>query len=124
MDFLQKKAIVESLNWDSTVSAESLLKLVDGNSQTESGISRESFFLRCLERVPWHNLVPLWNGIENCKKLYTDNVKKGLRNVTLRKKFDFIFGILRGEPVQAPEWDSEYCQKLKRTFLPDRWNRP
>ena len=52
-------------------------------------------FLRTLERVPWHCLVFLWNGAENCEKLYTPIVRRGLRNERLRKKFDFVFGILR-----------------------------
>ncbi|HPW95032.1 MAG TPA: hypothetical protein PLT31_07600 [Fibrobacteraceae bacterium] len=123
MNVSQKKEILASLNWDSSVTIDELLNLVEGKSLIEAGISRESFFLRCLERVPWHNLIVLWDGVENSKKLYTNNVRRGLRNGNLRRKFDFVFGILRGESVQAPEWSSEYCQKLKRTFLPDRWNR-
>lgn len=119
----QKKEILENLNWDTSVSPGELLKLVNGNVQSVGGISREAMFLRTLERVPWHCLVFLWNGTENCEKLYTPTVRRGLRNERLRKKFDFVFGILRGEPVQAPEWGSEYCQQLKRTFLSDRWNR-
>ena len=72
--------------------------------------------------VPWHNLVVLWGGAENCAKLYTEKVRRGLRNGDFRQKYDFAFGILRGEPVQAPRWGSEYCEKLRHTFVSDRWN--
>jgi hypothetical protein len=53
----QKKEILENLNWDASVSPGELLKLVNGNVQSVEGISRESMFLRTLERVPWHSLV-------------------------------------------------------------------
>lgn len=87
---LSKISILEPLCWDSSVSAETLLPLVDGT--------------------------------ENCAKLYTEKVRRGLRNGDFRQKYDFAFGILRGEPVQAPRWGSEYCEKLRHTFVSDRWN--
>ena len=114
---------LEPLCWDSSVSAEELLPLVEGVVSSVGDFSRESLFLRTLERVPWHNLIVLWNGAENCAELYTEKVRKGLRNEYFRQKYDFAFGILRGKPVQAPRWGSEYCEKLRRTFISDRWNR-
>lgn len=60
---------------------------------------------------------------EILKSLYTPKVRRGLRTDELRQHFDFVFGLLRGEAVQAPEWGSPYCEKLKRTFLSDRWKR-
>lgn len=120
---LSKISILEPLCWDSSVSAETLLPLVDGTVSSVGGFSREALFLRSLERVPWHNLVVLWGGAENCAKLYTEKVRRGLRNDDFRQKYDFAFGILRGEPVQAPRWGSEYCEKLRLTFVSDRWNR-
>ena len=120
---VSKKEILECLNWDLSISVDDLLSLVEGGRSSVGGITRESLFLRSLERVAWHNLVPLWNGVNECCKLYTEKVRRGLRNERSREKFDFVFGLLRGEPVQAPRWGSERCQELQRTFLSDRWNR-
>ena len=116
--------ILQAVNWDTNIPEEEMEQLLNGSKDMVCGLSREALFIRCLERVAWHNLVPMWHGTENCAKLYTQKVRKGLRNDKLRQKYDFIFGLLRGEPVQAPKWDSEYCQELKRTFLSDRWNIP
>ena len=123
MDEKLRYEILSSLMWDYNIPINELSNLVDGTVQEAGGITRELFFLRCLERLPWHNLVPLWHGTKNFIDLYTPKVRRGLRNDELRRQFDFIFGTLRGETVQAPEWGSEYCEKLKRTFLSDRWNR-
>ena len=93
-----------------------LSKLIGGTVQEAGGMTRELIFLRCLERVPWHNLVPLRHGTKNFIDLYTPKVTKGLRTDELRQYFDFVFGLLRGERVQASEWGSPYCEKLKRRF--------
>lgn len=123
MDRATLHQILQAVNWDTTICESELICLLDGRKDETGGMTREMLFLRCLERVAWHNLVSMWGGTENCTKLYTQRVRKGLRNDKLRHKYDFIFGLLRGESVQAAGWDSEYCQNLKRTFLPDRWNR-
>ena len=123
MNELTLRQILQSLNWDTNIPVSEMESLVKGNENEVGGLSREMLFLRCLERVAWHNLVPMWGGAKNCVKLYTEKVRKGLRNDKLRHKYDFVFGLLRGEPVQAARWDSEYCQDIRRTFLSDRWNR-
>ena len=123
MDEKLRDEILKSLMWDYSIPITELSKLIHGTIQEAGGMTRELFFLRCLERVPWHNLVPLWHGTKNFIDLYTPKVRRGLRTDELRQHFDFIFGLLRGERVQAPEWGSPYCEKLKRTFLSDRWKR-
>ncbi len=116
--------ILQAVNWDTNIPEKEMELLLNGDRDVVYGLTREALFLRCLERVAWHNLVPMWGGAENCAKLYTQRVRKGLRNNKMRHKYDFVFGLLRGEPVQPAGWDSEYCQDLRRTFLSDRWNRP
>ena len=123
LDEKTRYKILDNLMWDHNISVDELHKLVAGQADEAVGMTREMLFLRSLERVPWHNLVPLWYGTENCIRLYTPKVRRGLRNDELRKKFDFIFGLLRGESVRPPKWGSEYCEKLRRTFLSDRRNR-
>ena len=123
MTLEKRYQILETLNWDMDVSKEELQQLILGKIQEAGGLTREMLFLRSLERVAWHNLVQLWNGADECCKLYTETVRRGLRNNEFRKKYDFIFGLLRGKSVQVPEWGSEYCENLRCTFLSDRWNR-
>ena len=116
MDQKLRDEILKSLMWDYTIPITELSKLIDGTVQEAGGMTRELFFLRCLERVPWHNLVPLRHGTKNFIDLYTPKVRRGLRTDELRQHFDFVFGLLRGKRVQAPEWGSPYCEKLKRRF--------
>ena len=119
----KRRQILETLNWDMDVSADELSDLVLGKIDEVGGITREALFLRSLERVAWHNLFLLWNSAEECCKLYTEKVRRGLRNDDARQKFDFVFGLLRGEPVQTPKWGSDYCERIRSAFLSDRWNR-
>lgn len=121
MEKQTKLILIESLNWDSDFTNEELYENIFSQ---KNAFMRESFFLKSLERMAWHNLVPFWDGIENCNELYTEKVRRGLRSDEFRQKYDFVFGLLRKQSVQVPEWDSEYCRKLKETFLSDRWNRP
>ena len=107
MTLEKRYQILETLNWDMDVSKEELQQLILGKIQEAGGLTREMLFLRSLERVAWHNLVQLWNGADECCKLYTETVRRGLRNNEFRKKYDFIFGLLRGKSVQVPEWGSE-----------------
>nr|WP_180487129.1 hypothetical protein [Treponema socranskii] len=65
MDQKLRDEILKSLMWDYSIPITELSKLIDGTIQEAGGMTRELFFLRCLERVPWHNLVPLWHGTKN-----------------------------------------------------------
>ena len=62
--------------WDYTFPIAELSKLIDGTVQEAGGITRELFFLRCLERMPSHNLVPLRHGTKNFIDLYTPKIKR------------------------------------------------
>jgi hypothetical protein len=74
---VSKNSILEPLCWDSSVITEELLPLVDGVVSSVGDFSRESLFLRTLERVPWYNLILLWNGAENCAKFIRKGAEKG-----------------------------------------------
>ena len=74
---VSKNSILEPLCWDSSVITEELLPLVDGVVSSVGDFSRESLFLRTLERVPWYNLILLWNGAENCTKFIRKGAEKG-----------------------------------------------
>ncbi|MBQ6029723.1 MAG: hypothetical protein IJL24_09410, partial [Treponema sp.] len=63
--------ILETLNWDMDVSKEELLDLVLGKVSDVGGITRETLFLRSLERVAWHNLFVLWNNFDTVSQLST-----------------------------------------------------
>jgi len=74
MDSEKLKKILQTINWDTNIPTSELECLINGKKTEVNGISREMLFLQCLERVLWHNLVPMWNGTANFVNLYTEKV--------------------------------------------------
>jgi hypothetical protein len=120
---IEKKInLMKNLNWDYQTSLEDMLDVVEGRLQCAGVFDRNTLFTRCLERLPWHYVVALW-GIDNMKQLYTEEVRNRIWPIDRRETFDVAFRILRGNTVPVSGWGSERSQRLRRTFLSDRWNR-
>jgi hypothetical protein len=119
----KKLELMKNLNWDYQVSAEDMLAVIEGNLERAGAFDRDALFVRSLEYLPWHIVVALW-GVETMKQLFTAEVRGRIWPADRRETFDVAFAILRGEAISTPGWGSERSQRLKRTFLSDRWNRP
>ncbi len=117
---LEKKyKLLEKINWDYNYSVEELLKLVEdsGNNSNE----RLCFFIKSLETFTWQELIYLWN-INECNKLYTEKVRKGIFSKTLREEYDGIFKLLRNKTISRSERSAQELERFKSSLLFNRRN--
>ncbi|MDR2191281.1 MAG: hypothetical protein LBO62_00160 [Endomicrobium sp.] len=113
---------MKNLNWNFYKDTpENMLAVIEGKLERSGGFDRNALFAQSLERLSWHIIIALW-GVETMKKLYTPQLKRRLRP-QLRGIHDFAFSVLRGEPIPAPRWGSQYCKTMQNAFLSDRRNR-
>ncbi|GAB6392750.1 MAG: hypothetical protein MdMp014T_2123 [Treponematales bacterium] len=119
----EKLQLMGSLNWDYAVSPEEMLAVIEGSLDKAGPFDRETLMLRSLERLSWHYMTALWGGVEAFTELYTPRLRGRIWPKERRQQFDFAAGILRGEPVSPPGWDSEYYKSKRHRFFSDRGNR-
>jgi len=118
----KKLDLMKYLCWDYNVSPQSMLDVIEGRTELADGVfDKEKLLVRCLERLPWHYVVSLWNKDE-LNKLYSPELSKRLFPKQKRSEIDGTFAILRRETLPHSGWGDEYSKSLKRTFLSDRWN--
>ncbi|MCZ8344748.1 MAG: hypothetical protein O9301_17065 [Leptospira sp.] len=114
---------MKSLCWDYNIKPEDLLALTEGRAETAGGFDTIGWFVRCLQSLPWHILVPLWGGIERVKLLLTPETIRRVWPPARRETFERIRKILSGEPVPNAGWGTEINKKIKDSFLSNRWYR-
>ncbi|MCZ8238919.1 MAG: hypothetical protein O9346_15305 [Leptospiraceae bacterium] len=117
----EKLKLMKSLCWDYTTPPEKLLDLTEGKIEEAGAFDRTGWFVRCLQSLPWHILVPLWGGIERVKLLLTPETIRRVWPPARRETFERIRKILSGEPVPNAGWGSEFHKKIQSTILSYRW---
>jgi len=118
----EKLDLMKCLCWDYDVSPQSMLDVIEGRAESADGVfDREKLLVRCLERLPWHYTISLWDK-DVMIKLYTPQLSKRLFPKQRRREIDGTFSILRKEPLPHTGWGDEYSKSLQRAFLSDRWN--
>ncbi len=119
----EKLKLMKSLCWDYKISPKDLLDLTEGQITEAGGFDRTGWFVRCLEGLPWHILVPLWGGIDEVRILFTPDAIRRVLPPSRRDTFERIRKILSGEPVPPARWDPEFGKELQNSFLSNRWYR-
>jgi hypothetical protein len=115
-----KLKLLSSLNWDYLVTAEDMLAVAEGRIKKAGPFDKKFLFARFLQRTPWHKIVAFW-GVEQIKELYTEDIKRYLFPREMRDRYDFIIGVLRGEPVSAARWGTPRSEQLRHTVFSYRW---
>jgi hypothetical protein len=119
----EKLKLMKNLCWEYTTSPKDLLDLTEGRLPEAGGFDRTGWFVRCLEGLPWHILVPLWGGIEEVKLLLTTDAIRRVWPPSRRETFERIRKILSGEPVPPARWGIEFGKELQNSLLSYRWYR-
>jgi hypothetical protein len=123
LDQEAKLKLMKSLCWDYTTSPQDLLELTEGKVTEAGAFDRIGWFVRCLQSLPWHILVPLWGGIEEVKILLTSETIRRVWPVSRRETFERIRKILSGEPVPPARWGAEFHKEINDTIFSNRWYR-
>ena len=119
LSYDEKIELMESLNWDYLDSCDDMLAVVEGRLEASGAFTRESLFIRSLERLPWHYLVALW-GVDAIKDLYTLEVAERIWPKERRYHYDFALAVLRKEPLPPTRWGHEYYKSKRHRFFSDR----
>lgn len=85
-------SLISRLNWDYNISAEELLAII--KKKGDASNMRLCFFIKSLVGLSWDDLLFLW-GAEECDKLYTDKVRKGIFPKTMLERCDALFSHMR-----------------------------
>lgn len=118
----QKEKLVEKLNWDYDVSDAEIVDVIDGKANSAGSFTRENLFARSLETLLWEDLVNLW-GLQNCIDLYTPRCRRMIFSKELRKEYDAVFAVLRGEPLPVSRQSADDIERLRSSLLFNRRNR-
>jgi hypothetical protein len=117
----EKLKLMKSLCWDYTTSPQDLLDITEGRVKEAGAFDRTGWFVRCLQSLPWHVLVPLWGGIEEIKILLTPEAIRRVWPPSRRETFERIRKILSGEPVSPARWGPEFHKEINSTIFSNRW---
>lgn len=109
---------IEKLVWDYATSPEDILYAIEHPTKENEWL-RQKMFVRSFERMKWQDVVRFW-GIETCKRMDSSAIRGNIRP-SLRNRYDYIFGILRGEAVSVSKQYIEDYRKIITPFLSDRW---
>jgi hypothetical protein len=116
----EKLNLISHINWDYDFTEEELLALIE--DKTNSSNMRICFFIKSLETFTWQEMVYLW-GLEECDKLYTDKVRKGIFSKTIREEYDGLFYLLRNKTLSPAKRSPEELEKFRASLLFNRRNR-
>ena len=108
--------------WDYDIPPEELERLISGDIQSYSGLSRDTVLLRMLQRLSWEELVKAL-GHNEIKKVLETNIYKRLRDPLQRIKYEQLLRLLQGKALSFSGWDPENRERIRATLLSDRWNR-
>lgn len=112
--------LISRINWDYNYTNEELLALIKKAGDTSN--MRLCFFIKSLETFTWQELVFLW-GMEECDRLYTDKVRRGIFQKSIREAYDGLFWLLRNKTILPSKRSPEELEKFKEALLLKRRNR-
>ena len=112
----EKLSLAASLNWDCLDTPEDMLAVVEGRLERSGAFTRDTLFVRSMERLTWYSFIGLW-GLDAVKKLYTPELAGRIWPKGRKPLYDFAIGILRGDPVSPPKWGTEYYESERHRFF-------
>ena len=115
-----EKFLIRDRQFFSNYTNEELLALIKKTGDASN--MRLCFFIKSLETFTWQELVFLW-GMEECDRLYTDKVRRGIFQKSIREAYDGLFWLLRNKPILPSKRSPEELEKFKEALLLKRRNR-
>lgn len=120
---LKKKKILRLLKkivWDYNTNMEDLYAVIFGKKEKAGHFDFERIFVRMLERLPWYDLLFIFDTDFLCENLTGQRLRK-LRFPELRSKYEYVRKVLQKQPVPLSGWDTESRERVKHTLLSNRW---
>lgn len=114
--------LAAGLNWDYEVRPEELLAVIDGRMEKAGPFDRDRLLVRSQERLTWLKVVELW-GADRLAAVDIRPLLGRVRSPELRRRYDFVFRLLRKEVVPSSGWGPELRGRVRSGLLSHRWDR-
>jgi hypothetical protein len=117
----EKLDLMKSLNWYALDTPEEMLAVIEGTSESSGTFDTAKLFVKSLERLRWYSIIGLW-GVENIKKLYTEDLANRIWPKSRRKEYDIAIGLLREDAIPTPRWGDGTLEQTWGSLLSNRWH--
>lgn len=84
---------LKSINWDTTVSSEELLRLLKGDAVNINGFTKQNLYTKILNYYSWHKVRHMVET-EKLSEVLADDVIQGLFPRDLREKYRYVKSLL------------------------------
>jgi hypothetical protein len=116
------KKLLQPILWDYEIDPFEFYQVAIGKKKMIGLFNQERALIRILERLNWFDVLTLL-GINFLKENLSSNIVNKLRIGGLRRRYEIVQKILRGEPVSFSKWNSETRKRLRHSILSHRWYR-
>lgn len=84
---------LKSINWDTTLTSEELLKILKGDTEKVKGFTKQNLYIKLLNFYPWHKVRHMVKD-EKLPEVLADDVIQGLFPRDLRDKYRYVKSLL------------------------------
>ena len=89
MEQQEKSRLFRQIMWDYNIPVEDVEALLSGKKDKDCHYSLETLFKKMLESYSWYTILQIFTP-EEINILLSDDIIKGLRSASLRKKYNFV----------------------------------
>lgn len=114
------KQFIKPILWDYEIDPLEFYQVAIGKKKMIGFFNQERALIRILEHLNWYDVVDIL-GLNFLKENLSSDIVNKLRIGGLKKRYEIVQKILRGEPVSITGWNSETRQRLKHSILSHRW---
>lgn len=84
---------LRSINWDTSLSSEELLRLLKGDTDNLNGFTKKNLYTKILNYYPWHKIRHMVD-VDKLSEVLADDVIQGLFPRDLRDKYRYVKSLL------------------------------
>lgn len=111
---------IRRIIWDYNVDTEKLYAFLTGEQDWFHHFSRETLYIRILERLSWYEILDCL-PLTVIKKMLRPKILSMLRSHSMRRKYDYAAGILHKQSLPPSRWDHRNNRSNEYPILSDRW---
>ena len=115
--------VLQRIFWDYNYDISELNDIISGLNPGNSWLNRNYILRRMFERLSWYELLEFL-GEKEIKSILTNSFIASLKDIGLRKKYEFIQQLLQGQTLSISVWDNAHRQRLQNSLFSHRWDRP
>ena len=119
----QFNSVLHRIFWDYNYDISEMNDIISGKNPGNPWLNRNYILRRMFERLSWYELLELL-GEKEIISILTDSFIAGLKEAGLRRKYELIRQLLRGQTLSLSGWDNAHRKRLQNSLFSHRWDRP